>query len=244
VSVARRGRDAVAVLAAVIAVELQLRFGLPPPIVILATAVWVVALLLRHRIAVAPLAGPLAIAAAARLDSGWSPTSALFFAVLLAGWTMGCSASNSRRLVVGGGGLVAVVLAAAFAVNRPLADAAYVGVFGETALLFGWAVGRRGAEVDTQRHELDAAEIARADYVRGVADRERARIAVELHDVVGHSVGLMTLQAGAARMKLEAGNTEAAREALLAVETVGHAALVDLRRMLGVLRRDTTGDSS
>jgi signal transduction histidine kinase len=198
-------------------------------------------LLLRHRIALAPLAGPLAIAAAARLDSGWTPTFALFFSVVLAGWSMGSSASKSRQLVVRTAGLVAIVVATSFAYSRrPLVDSAYVSLFGLTALFFGWVAGRRAAQVDKQRQELDAAEAARTEYVRGVAAYESARIAVELHDVVGHSVGLMTLQAGAARIKLQAGSTEAAREALLAVETVGHAALVDLRRMLGVLRRDTT----
>jgi signal transduction histidine kinase len=115
-------------------------------------------------------------------------------------------------------------------------------LFGLTALLFGWVAARRADQVEQQRQQLDATEAARAENARGVAERERARIAGELHDVVGHSVGLMTLQAGAARIRLQAGDSEAAREALLAVETVGHASLVDLRRMLGVLRRDTMAE--
>jgi signal transduction histidine kinase len=66
---------------------------------------------------------------------------------------------------------------------------------------------------------------------------ERTRIARELHDVVAHAVSLMVVQAGAARLAVGLDDTEA-RAGLLAVEHAGRAALVDLRRLVGVLRPD------
>jgi signal transduction histidine kinase len=66
---------------------------------------------------------------------------------------------------------------------------------------------------------------------------ERARIARELHDVVAHAVGVMVLQAGAVRHKLPNDQAEDA-EALQRVERTGRAALVEMRRLLGAMRRD------
>lgn len=65
---------------------------------------------------------------------------------------------------------------------------------------------------------------------------ERARIARELHDVVGHSVSVMTVQASAVRRLLRP-DQEREREALLVVEQTGREALAEMRRMVGVLRR-------
>jgi signal transduction histidine kinase len=75
------------------------------------------------------------------------------------------------------------------------------------------------------------------------AQRERDRIAGELHDVVAHAVSVMVVQAGAERLRLgaEGGRTE---EVLAAIEDSGRQALVELRTMLGVLRDEGRhGDS-
>jgi signal transduction histidine kinase len=69
---------------------------------------------------------------------------------------------------------------------------------------------------------------------------ERARIARELHDVVGHSVSVMTVQASAVRRLLRP-HQERQREALLVVEQTGREALAEMRRMVGVLRRPEEG---
>jgi signal transduction histidine kinase len=87
------------------------------------------------------------------------------------------------------------------------------------------------AELLEREHELRAHE--------AVAE-ERARIARELHDLVAHNVSVMVVQAGAERHALGPGQ-ESTREALASIEQAGRQALVEARRLLGMLRRRDDG---
>ena len=69
---------------------------------------------------------------------------------------------------------------------------------------------------------------------RAVAD-ERLRIARDLHDIVSHAMSVIAVQAATGHHLLDR-DTEAARRALSNVETASRGALVEMRRMLGVLR--------
>jgi signal transduction histidine kinase len=66
--------------------------------------------------------------------------------------------------------------------------------------------------------------------------QERARIAGELHDVVSHNVSAMVIQAAAERRDQAAGSTAA--QTLADIERHGRQTLIELRRLLGVLRID------
>jgi signal transduction histidine kinase len=81
-------------------------------------------------------------------------------------------------------------------------------------------------------------ERAKVDHDRSAqlaVAEERVRIARELHDIVAHSVSLMTIQITAAR-RVHRRQPEAADEALLAAEHTGRRALSELRNMLSMLR--------
>jgi signal transduction histidine kinase len=109
-------------------------------------------------------------------------------------------------------------------------------------LLFGvvWLasslLGRKFEEGDAARERAAQLEREREDQARIAVAEERARIARELHDVVGHSVSVMTVQASGVRRLLR-DDQEREREALLTVERTGREALAEMRRMVGVLRR-------
>jgi signal transduction histidine kinase len=94
-------------------------------------------------------------------------------------------------------------------------------------MLFGRIVYNR-----RQRIRLDR-ERAAADAVA----TERARIARELHDVVAHAIGVMVVQAGAARTVLDR-DPERAKAAIAEVEATGRTGLAEMRRLIGVLTAD------
>ncbi|MDX6216435.1 MAG: hypothetical protein QOG99_2019 [Frankiales bacterium] len=96
----------------------------------------------------------------------------------------------------------------------------------------------RGRGLVTEALRLSAGQLHEELEVRArqLVSEERMRIARELHDVVAHSVSVMVIQTGAAR-RIAAHDPDRATQALLAVETCGREALVDLRRMVGVLHR-------
>lgn len=99
----------------------------------------------------------------------------------------------------------------------------------------GRAVGSRVALTRELRANAERLEREQQERARHAAAEERNRIARELHDVVAHSVSVMVIQTQAAR-RVAAGDREAARAALSSVQSCGRDALMEMRRMIGVLR--------
>ncbi|WP_220150490.1 sensor histidine kinase [Gaiella occulta] len=93
--------------------------------------------------------------------------------------------------------------------------------------LAGYVVQRRRVSEARMRWERDAAEAAIVD--------ERARIARELHDVVAHAISVIVLQARGGRRLLDSEPGET-RGALDTIEHTGQQALVEMRRLVGLLR--------
>jgi signal transduction histidine kinase len=78
---------------------------------------------------------------------------------------------------------------------------------------------------------------------REAVARERTRIARELHDVVAHAIGVMVVQAGAARTVLDR-DPRAAKTAIGQVEDAGRAGLAEMRRLIGVLTDEDAAAST
>ena len=108
------------------------------------------------------------------------------------------------------------------------------------AYLAGREIGTRQKQIRAQRETTLRLQEEHAAGLKKAAEEERRHIARELHDVVAHSVSVMVVQAGAAR-KVLAEQPDAARESLENVETVGHQAMAELRRLLGVLGENGSG---
>jgi len=154
------------------------------------------------------------------------------------------AAHTSDRKSYGAGAIV--VAGQLMGYGPVLASGGLQQAFGEWVFFaLAWALGKtlrwrqlRGDRLEARTVEL---ETGREQQVRAAVAEERAQIARELHDVVAHSVSLMVLQAGAARQAFDL-QPEKARESLLSVETTGRAAMFELRRMLGILRKPGDAD--
>ena len=108
-------------------------------------------------------------------------------------------------------------------------------------LLFGgiWVVAnlfrtRRIQLESTEQVVLDL-EAEQDRLAREAVQDERARIARDLHDVLGHTLNLVVIQAGAAQRVFES-DPEKALETVKSIESTSRQALSDVDRMLGILR--------
>jgi signal transduction histidine kinase len=118
----------------------------------------------------------------------------------------------------------------------PLVAAWFVGdsVAARRRYLAGLAEqAERERAAEAERAERERA--AEAERARLKVREERVRIARELHDVVAHTLTVITVQAGVGR-RLMARRPEEASGALASIETIGRTAQDELRVVLGLLR--------
>jgi signal transduction histidine kinase len=205
---------------------------------VLAMLAIVLPLLARRRF---PFGAPAAVGIAAALISFVDKTVVPFDGVT---FLVGCAALflvgvlRDRAQAVAGFAVAEGVLAVVVH-NDPRSG---VGNFVVASIIFAivwtiaFGVGRKSVEADEARGRAFRAEREREERARSAVAEERARIARELHDVVGHSVSVMTVQASGVRRLLRP-DQDREREALLVVERTGREALAEMRRMVGVLRR-------
>jgi signal transduction histidine kinase len=206
----------------------------PKAVFVVASLLWTLPLLLRRRF---PFAAPVFTfvvqAASAFADPTLGAEATALTALLLAFWAVG--AHNQKAQAIAGAviGFGAIAIVAQVDERLGLEQAVWGIVFGATVCLIAYALQRRtiraaelkelAARIDQERQEL--AEVAVA--------AERQQIARELHDVVAHSVTVMTVQAGGARLLLAADHSRAL-ESVLVIEQTGRQALGELRRLLGI----------
>jgi signal transduction histidine kinase len=105
------------------------------------------------------------------------------------------------------------------------------------AYLFGSTMRNRRLYSEQLETRASALERERNEETRRALAEERLRIAQELHDVVAHSMGVIAVQAGVGAHVIDTEPGEA-KKALEAISQTSRSALVEIRRMLGVLRED------
>ncbi|MEV7926021.1 sensor histidine kinase [Kitasatospora sp. NPDC088779] len=115
--------------------------------------------------------------------------------------------------------------------------------FLSTPFVLCWAWGRltriRRAYLTELEDRAARLERERDAQAKVAVAAERARIAGELHDVVAHNVSAMIVQADGAAHVLDS-SPQQAKEALGTIASTGRQALVEMRRVLGVLRTSET----
>jgi signal transduction histidine kinase len=201
-------------------------------------------LLLRRR---APLVAPLTVFATLVVASLLEPealydSSFFFFGALLATWTVAESNPNRQGLV----GYAAAIATLLFVASRfpedetGPGDYVWIAVFFTAAWLAGFTVGHRARQAREAEGRLRLAEERRRVEAETAVAKERARIARELHDVVAHSISVMTVQTAGVRRLLRDDQARE-RDALAAVEETGREALAEMRRLLGIMRGDDDG---
>jgi signal transduction histidine kinase len=228
--------------------RLDVQFRSPNALAVLLTLAQTVPLTWRRRYPRAVLAATIA-AATVHLLLGFQPTWAEV-GMLIALYTVAAHCRGRRAVVAG------LAATAALVVYGVVAEVRYPSSFQDSlqgwtfaVVQFGaaWALGRAQNRRLAYTAKLEAlnAQLASEQELRSrwAVAEERGRIARELHDVVAHSVSVMTVQAGAARRTLAASPDQAAA-ALGQIESTGRQALVELRRLLGLLRDGDQQDAA
>jgi len=165
-------------------------------------------------------------------------------AVLLALATYLVASQMPRRVSVPATVAAAMAIGGALvyaALKTPSAPMALLGIEGLVPLGAAWFVGdavaaRRRYERGL-REQAEREQVAEAERARKHVREERVRIAQELHDVVAHTLAVITVQAGVGR-RLMAKRPEEASNALESIEAIGRTAQEELRVVLDLLREE------
>jgi signal transduction histidine kinase len=188
-----------------------------------------------------PLAGrhrwPISVAAVVTASSAVALLTAVIpdyaaagpaLAIAIAIYAVGLMVPDRRSMATAAGCLVGMAVVLAFAADGLWNGAGAVGyaaVMIGPAWLVGWMLRERRA----------SAARFRAQLVREAATEERLRVARDLHDVVGHTMSLIAVKASVA-VHVAADRPQEALDALRVIETTSREALLETRRLLGMLR--------
>lgn len=171
-------------------------------------------------------------AAGVTMHSAVSPVVALF----VVSWSIGAYEERRRAAL----GLVLLVCGVWLAMGVDVlrgtdhyvgTDVPWIGALIVTPGILGIAFGARTRSLRDAEGRALRLEVERREAVA----EERARIARELHDVIAHSVSVMTIQAGAAEEMLKR-DPARALEPVRAVQQTGREALNEMKRLVGMLR--------
>jgi signal transduction histidine kinase len=160
--------------------------------------------------------------------------------------TLGCTvalytvvAVSPRRRAVLGVALMVVAVAVGLAM-RPV-DLSSGGAVVSLVIFTGAAV--LGYTVRERRENFESEMVATQERAARSAADERARITRELHDIIGHAMSVMVVQAGVAE-RLLGTDPERARTAVVEIGATGRRSLAEMRQLIGALRDDLGPDDA
>lgn len=172
------------------------------------------------------------------------PTSAQLsatVAVVVACYSLGVYAERGPALR----GLALALLLAGLTVpydgEADLSDLGFVGLVVGGSWGVGRLVGARSSEARALERRAKYLAATGDERARRAAEAERRRIARELHDIVAHSISLIVVQAGGAEQVMRSDPAQAA-QALRTIQQTGRQSLVEMKRLLGILRGPDLGD--
>ena len=168
---------------------------------------------------------------------GYFPSFASF-GFLLALYTVG--AHRERRISIPAALAIAAVVLMILVISREPIE--IDTIFAECLVVGAvWFIGDglrvKRSQVVSLGDRAKRLEREREEVARKAVAEERRVIARELHDMVAHNVSVMVAQSAAAQRVFDA-DPEEGRAALYSIEESGRDALVEMRRLLGLLRTD------
>jgi signal transduction histidine kinase len=173
------------------------------------------------------------------VDDAAGPIAVLAPAVAL--YSLALTRGRIEQLLAAVAAVAAVILADVLHHGRPtlLQTLGHILLI-TIPLLAAEAIRTHRAYLSVLLERLDLADRTRAQEADRQAEQERLRIARELHDVVAHTLTEINVQAAAAAERAAPGETRAALET---IEGASHAAIGELRAILGVLRDTGSADA-
>jgi signal transduction histidine kinase len=204
----------------------------PPDALAIVLVVAAAGALAFRRLAPLPSLAGVTLAAAAYLSAGY-PYGPILGALPIALYSAGSHLPVRRSLPAAVLASVALVLTQVPMIRGVAALLTLAAWHGW--LLVPWALG---AGLRVRREE---GRRSREETARRLAFEERLRIAREVHDIVGHGLAVINMQAGVALHVVDR-RPEQARVALAAIKKTSKDALDELRATLAVFRRPEESD--
>jgi signal transduction histidine kinase len=165
-------------------------------------------------------------------------TTAPFLGMMVAMYSVGRYESGRVAAAATVAMMAAIYVSAAATGDFDASQLAWVVVLGGGPALIGHTLYNRTQLQVQLRARAEQLEQEREGRAETAVEDERARLAAELQVAVANGVSAMVVQASAAARVIAAGEPDRAAAPLALVEETGREALAEMRRLLGVLRRD------
>lgn len=150
---------------------------------------------------------------------------------------------GNRPIVAAGIGVMVAYAGSAWWFGQP--DTWYFTQLLWTAVLVAFGLNRRQYEVQARQTEqlLEQTRLAQSEHARAATLEERGRIARDLHDVLAHSLGALSVQLEVAEALLdERGDVDGALERVRRSRRLAVQGLTEARNAVAALRADSVPD--